>query len=111
MTTTGPTFVTALEDGKIRSFEVTPEDAGLERADPADLRGGDPAHNAAALQAVLDGMKSPYRDIAVFNAAAALVVAGAAADLRQGATIAGAALDSGRARAVLTRLIDVSNRG
>jgi anthranilate phosphoribosyltransferase len=111
MTTTGVTYVIALEDGKIRNFEVTPELAGIERADPADLKGGDPAHNAAALQAVLDGMKSPYRDIAVFNAAAALVVAGAASDLRQGATIAGAALDSGRARAVLTRLVDVSNRG
>ena len=111
MTTTGPTFVTSLIDGKIASFEVTPEDAGLERAEPADLKGGDPAHNAAALKSVLDGMKSPYRDIAVFNAAAALVVSGKADTLRQGAAIAGDALDSGRARAVLARLVEVSNRG
>ena len=111
MTTTATTYVTALEDGRIHSFEVTPEEAGIARAKPADLRGGDPAHNAAALNAVLDGLKSPYRDIAVYNAAAALVVAGKAKGLKDGAAMAGEALDSGRARAVLTRLVDVSNRG
>ena len=111
MTTTGATYVSALEDGKIRAFEVTPEEAGLPRANPADLRGGDPAHNAAALRAVLDGAKSAYRDIAVFNAAAALIVAGKADGLKHGAAIAAEAIDSGRARAVLERLVAVSNRG
>ncbi len=111
LTTTGPTSVCALEDGKIRSFEVTPEEAGLARATSADLKGGDPTHNAAALRAVLDGLKSPYRDIAVLNSAAALVVAGKAKGLKDGAALAQEALDSGRARATLAKLVDVSNRG
>ena len=111
MTTTGATWVSALEDGKVRSFEVTPEEAGLSRANPADLKGGDPAYNAAALRAVLDGANSAYRDIAVFNAAAALIVAGKADGLKHGAAVAAEAIDSGRARAVLERLVAVSNRG
>jgi len=111
MTTTGATWVSALEDGKVRSFEVTPEEAGLPRANPADLKGGDPAHNAAALRTVLDGAKSAYRDIAVFNAAAALIVAGKADGLKHGAAVAAEAIDGGRARAVLERLVAVSNRG
>ena len=111
LTTTGPTYVTALEKGDVRSFEVTPADAGLPIAKAADLKGGDPTHNAAALRSVLDGVHSPYRDIAVFNAAAALVVAGKAENLKQGAAIAGEALDSGRAKATLDKLVDVSNRG
>ena len=111
MTTTGATWVSALEDGKVRSFEVTPEEAGLSRANPADLKGGDPAYNAAALRAVLDGANSAYRDIAVFNAAAALIVAGKADGLKHGAALAAEAIDSGRARAVLERLVAVSNRG
>jgi anthranilate phosphoribosyltransferase len=75
------------------------------------LKGGDPEHNAAALRAVLDGLKSPYRDIAVFNSAAALVVAGKAKGLKDGSALAQEALDSGRARATLAKLVDVSNRG
>jgi anthranilate phosphoribosyltransferase len=111
ITTTGVTHVAALEGGKVKSFDISPEDAGLQRAKASDLRGGDPAHNAAALNAVLDGLKSPYRDIALFNAAAALIVAGKAASLREGAKMAGEAIDSGRARATLQRLVEVSNRG
>jgi anthranilate phosphoribosyltransferase len=111
ITTTGPTYVAALENDRVRTFEITPEEAGLPRARHADLKGGDPAHNAAALTAVLDGLKSPYRDIAVLNAAAALVVAGKAGGLAQGAAMAGNALDSGQARATLGRLKEVSNRG
>ncbi|WOJ89448.1 anthranilate phosphoribosyltransferase [Methylocapsa polymorpha] len=109
-TTTGPTFVTALEDGAIRSFEITPEAAGLPRASLADLAGGDPAHNAAALKAVLDGAKTPYRDIAVLNAAAALVVAERAADLKEGAALAAAAIDQGAVADTLSKLVKISNR-
>ena len=111
LTTTGASYVSALEDGEVRNFEVTPEEAGLPRANPADLKGGDPAHNAAALRAVLDGAQSAYRDIAVFNAAAALIVAGKAEGLKHGAALASESIDSGRARAVLERLVAVSNRG
>lgn len=110
LTTTGPTRVVSLERGEIRSFEVTPEDAGLPRASAEDLKGGDPAHNAAALRAVLEGQRGAYRDIAILNAAAALVVAGRAADLREGANLAASAIETGRARATLDKLVAVSNR-
>jgi anthranilate phosphoribosyltransferase len=109
VSTTGPTFVTALEEGNIRSFEVTPEEAGLKRVSLSDLKGGDAAHNAAALTAVLAGAKTPYRDIAVLNAAAALIVAGKAADLAAGAALAAEAIDEGHAADVLGRLIKASN--
>jgi anthranilate phosphoribosyltransferase len=109
ITVTGVTYVTALEGGTIRSFEVAPEDVGLPRAALADLKGGDAAHNASALTAVLAGAKTPYRDIAIFNAAAALVVAEKAANLGEGAKLAAAALDEGRAAAVLAKLVKISN--
>jgi anthranilate phosphoribosyltransferase len=78
VTTAGLTTVAALENGKIRTFEVSPEDAGLSRAKPEALRGGDAEHNARALLDVLKGKPSPFRDIAILNAAAALIVAGKA---------------------------------
>lgn len=110
MTTTGSTSVTALEDGEIRHFEVNPQDAGLPLARPEDLKGGDPAHNAAAFRSVLEGARTPYRDIAVLNAAGALVVAGAAPDLRRAAALATRALDDGAAAATLDRFIAASNQ-
>src|SRR3954470_21113268 len=109
ITTTGPTQVVALEGGAMRAFTIVPEDFGLARARPQDIRGGDPAHNAAALRAVLDGARTPYRDIAVLNAAAALVVAEAARDLGEGVQRAAQAVDSGAAKAALDRLVAVSN--
>jgi anthranilate phosphoribosyltransferase len=110
ITTTGPTRVVALSGGEITEFEVTPEAAGLPRARPEDLRGGDPEHNAAALRGVLEGAPGAYRDIALLNAAGALVVAGRAKDLREGAQIAAGAIASGAARKVLDRLVEVSRR-
>lgn len=109
VTVTGPTHVTSLTHGTIRAFEILPEDAGLLRATLADLKGGDAAHNAAALTAVLNGAKNPYRDIAVFNAAAALVVAEKAANLAEAAKLAAATLDDGRAAGVLAKLVKISN--
>lgn len=109
MTTTGPTHVAQWDGTQVRRFDVLPEEAGLPRASIADLRGGNPAHNAAALRGVLDGARNPYRDIAVFNAAGALVVAEKAGTLKDGAALAQHALDSGAARAVLDRLVTASN--
>lgn len=107
LTITGPSHVAALDpDGTIREFEVHPEEAGLPVADPAALRGGSPAENAAALRALLDGEKSAYRDIVLFNAAAGLIVAGKAHDLKDGAEQAAAAIDSGAAREKLRALIE-----
>ncbi|TCR62736.1 anthranilate phosphoribosyltransferase [Bosea sp. BK604] len=109
ITTTGPTRVVALENGKIESFSISPDDVGLPRAKPEELRGGEPAQNAEALRAVLDGQKTAFRDIAAFNAAAALVVAGQAGDLRDGLARATSAIDSGKAKAVLAALVASSN--
>jgi anthranilate phosphoribosyltransferase len=109
ITTTGVTQVAALENGAIRTFELTPGDFGLETVVLADLKGGDGAHNAEALKGVLEGDATPYRDIALANAAASLVIAGRAADLREGMDLARQSLTSGAARATLERLIRVSN--
>jgi anthranilate phosphoribosyltransferase len=111
ITTTGTTSVTALENGTIRNFEISPEDVGLPKVKPEALRGADAATNAKAVQDVLEGKKTPLRDIALFNAAAALVVAGKAADLKAGIVIAAKSLDSGEAEGRLDRLIVVSNDG
>src|SRR6478672_9274168 len=80
ITTSGPTHIAALENGAVRTFDINPEDIGLARSKPEVLKGGDPQANATALMAVLKGSKGPYRDIAIFNAAAALIVAGRAKD-------------------------------
>ena len=88
---------------------MSPEDIDVPRAKSEDLRGGDPAYNAAALKRVLQGERNAYRDIAVFNAAAALVVADAAPDLRAAAALATRALDSGEALSTLERLVALSN--
>ncbi len=109
ITTTAATRVAELRDGRIREFSITPEDAGLPYARPEDLKGGDPAHNAAALRALLDGQSGAYRDIVLINAAAALLVAGKALDLRAGVAMAADALDSGAAKATLDKLVSLSN--
>ena len=109
ITTCGPTSVAALENGSITTFEITPEEAGLAKAKPEALRGGDAEANAAALIAVLKGAKGPFRDIAVLNAAAALVVAERAKTIKEGVVLAAKSLDSGEAEGRLDRLIHVSN--
>ena len=111
LTTTGPSTVVELDGGTIRRFEVSPADAGLPRAAPDDLKGGDAATNAAIVRAMLDGAPGPARDIVLLNSAAALIVAGRAGDLREGARQAAAAIDSGDARATLDRLVAISGRG
>jgi anthranilate phosphoribosyltransferase len=109
ITLTGPTFVAALENGSIRSFEVSPEDVGLKRVAGEALKGGDAAANAFALRNVLSGLPSPYRDVALLNAAAALVVAGRAKDLKEGLALGTKSLDEGAAADRLKRLVAVSN--
>ena len=111
LTTTGPTQVVALDQGEISSFTVTPEEAGLAVAKADDLKGGDPEFNARALRNVLAGEKGAYRDIALLNAAAALVVADKAKSLKDGVALGAKALDDGAAKATLDTLVAVSNRG
>jgi anthranilate phosphoribosyltransferase len=109
ITLTGPSFVASLENGTIRTFEVMPEDAGLTRVAGEALKGGDADANAVALQSVLNGLPSAYRDVALLNAAAALIVAGRARDLKEGVAIGTKSLDGGAAAAKLKHLIAVSN--
>jgi anthranilate phosphoribosyltransferase len=108
ITTSGPTAVASLEHGEVTTFEIAPEDVGLARAKPEALRGGDADQNAKALLAVLKGERGAFRDVAVLNAAAALVVAGKAADLKGGVALAQRSIDSGEAEGALERLIVVS---
>ena len=109
LSTTGPSHVAELRAGAVRTFEVTPEQAGLPRARPEDLKGADATTNADALRALLDGVRGPYRDIVVLNSAAALIVAGVAEDLGAGAARAIEAIDSGAAKAVLGELVAITN--
>ena len=111
LTTTGTSFVAELKDGDIALFEVTPEDAGLKRASLADLKGGDARANAAAIRMVLQGEPGPFRDIVLLNAAAALIVAGKAANLADGVERAARAIDGGSALTALDRLVAITNEG
>jgi anthranilate phosphoribosyltransferase len=111
ITTTGTTHVAEWRDGGVRLFNVTPEAVGLPRAALADLRGGDPDENAAALRALLDGDAGPYRDIVLMNAAAAFLVADKVETLREGVELAAISIDSGSARASLHKLIALTREG
>lgn len=109
LTTTGPSHVAELKDGHITLFDVSPADAGLSLATLDDLKGGDPEFNAKAVHRLLEGELGPYRDIVLLNAAAALIVADKTTSLKDGAAMAAAALDEGRAKATLAKLVAVSN--
>lgn len=111
LTTTGASAVASLEDGRIETFSVAPEDAGLPTARPEDLKGGDPQHNAKALRSVLDGATGAYRDIVLLNAAASLIVAGRVTSLRDGASMAAQAIDEGRAASTLRDLVRLTETG
>jgi anthranilate phosphoribosyltransferase len=108
ITTTGATFVAELKDGAVRTFDVTPEQAGLPRAEPAALKGGDAEHNATALRGVLSGQPGPYRDIVALNAAAALIVAGRIKTLKDGVGLASASIADRRAMRALDGLIAIT---
>jgi len=109
LTTTGETEVAEWRDDALRLFTITPEAVGMPRAALADITGGDPAFNAAALTDLLNGKKSAYRDIVMLNAAAAFLVADKVETLREGVELAGAVLDDGRAKAALDGLVAATN--
>ena len=97
LTTAGETQVAEWRDGAVRLFTITPEAVGLPRATLADLRGGDPDHNAAALTALLAGAPGAYRDVVLLNAAAAFLVADQVETLREGVERAAASIGSAAA--------------
>ena len=105
ITTTGTSQVAEWRDGGVRLFNITPEAVGLTRAAHADLRGGDPQENAAALTALLGGASGAYRDIVLLNAAAAFLVADRVETLREGVDLAAHSIDSGAASKALATLI------
>jgi anthranilate phosphoribosyltransferase len=105
----GETYVAELNDGQIREFSVHPEDAGLSPHPLSAVLGGTPAENARALRAVLAGAPSAYRDAVLLNAAAALLVADRAADLREGVALAAESLDSGAARGKAEQLAAITS--
>ncbi len=109
ITTTGETHVAEWREGQIRLFTITPEAVGLPRASLADLRGGDPDENAAAITDLLAGAPGAYRDITLLNTAAALLLAGKVETLREGVAMGAAAIDEGRAKAALDTLVGVTN--
>lgn len=98
LTITGVSWVAGLEDGTVTEFEVHPEDAGLPVHPFEAIVGGTPEENARDFNTLLDGAPSAYRDAVLLNSAAALRVAGVAADLKAGVEMASASIDSGAAR-------------
>jgi len=111
LTTTGPSRVSELRDGKVTTYEVTPEDADLPRGTLEDIKGGDAAYNAAAVHELLEGKQSAYRNAVLMTAAGSLMIAERADDLMAGVKIAREAIDSGAARDCLAKLVEITNRG
>lgn len=109
ITTTGPTYVAQIKDGVLSEFEISPRDAGLPIAKPEDLKGGTPEQNALAMRAMLGGESGAFRDCVALNAGAALLIAGKATDLKDGAAQAMTAIDSGLAVKVLEKLVSITN--
>ena len=109
ITTTGPTFVSEVKDGNVTEFEIHPESYGIELTTIESLRGGHPAENAMALLGLLSGEHSDYRDIVRLNSGVALMIAGLAKDIPSGIDMAAESIDSGKAKAALGKLIEVSN--
>ena len=109
LTTKGPSYVASLENGTVNTFEVSPSDAGLPESKSGDLKGGDAEYNAAAILSMLESEASPYRDVVLYNAAAALVIADKVEDLKNGVAMAADAIDNGNAKKVLDKMIKITN--
>ncbi len=109
LSTLGANHVCVVAGGKVSEIEVLPEQAGLPRTTLEQLKGGDSAYNAARLDALLDGSRDAYRDIVLFGAAAALLIADKVQDLPEGVTMAASAIDTGKARAVVDELKRITN--
>ncbi|NLD37433.1 MAG: anthranilate phosphoribosyltransferase [Desulfatiglans sp.] len=105
----GFTKISLVKDGKINTFEITPEEAGFKRADINDIEGGDATYNASIIKDILDGIKGPKRDMVLFNASAAFVAAGYAKDFKEGVRLGEETIDAGKAKAKLEELIRFTN--
>ncbi|HIN76152.1 MAG TPA: anthranilate phosphoribosyltransferase, partial [Rhodospirillales bacterium] len=105
----GKSYVASLENGKVDTFEISPSDAGLPEAKLEDLKGGDAEYNAVAIRKMLAGEPGPYRDVVLLNTAAALIISDKVKDLKEGVNIAANTIDSGKAKLVLERMIEITN--
>jgi anthranilate phosphoribosyltransferase len=105
ITITGPTRVAEVRDGSVHSYEVTPQEFGLQPASLEEISGGDAARNAEIVRRILRGEKSPRRDVVLMNAAAALVAAGKVDTLRNAVLLAARSIDSGAAMTKLDALL------
>ncbi len=110
LTITDSTHICELKDGTIKSYDIVPEDAGLAKASPETLKGGNAQENAELLRAILSGKQGPQRDIVLLNAAAALIAGDKAQTFKQGVQMAAQAIDSGKALEKLNQLIEYTNR-
>lgn len=110
ITTTGKTKISELKNGTIRTYYITPEEVNIRRATIKELEGGTPEFNAKITKDILEGKKSPYRDIAVLNAGAALYVSGKASDIKSGVDMAKDILDSGEPKRKLDLLIEFTTK-
>jgi len=106
----GPTQVSHLKDGEVRTFQMTPEEYGLKRADCEDIVGGNAAENAKITRSILEGEKGPRRDMVLLNASAAFVASGICGNISEGLQVAADAIDSGKARQKLDDLIDFTRQ-
>ncbi|MGB0908225.1 MAG: anthranilate phosphoribosyltransferase [Maricaulaceae bacterium] len=109
ITTTDATDIIEVKNGELNTFTLSPSDFNIPQASMENLRGGHPADNAKALTELLDGKTSPYRDIVRLNSAAALLIAGKVDTIENGLDMAKASIDSGAAKAVLAKLVEISN--
>ena len=109
LTTTGNSYVSALENGIVTNFQISPSDAGIPIANPEDLKGGNARDNAEAMMRMLEGEPSAFRNIVIYTAGAALIIAGKVQNLKDGAEIASNAIDSGQAKRALEELIIITN--
>ncbi len=105
-----PTKVCEIKDGWFKSFTIAPEDFGFERCSKDDLKGGTPAENAQITRDILDGVKGHKRNAVLMNAGAALYIGGKAESFKEGIELAKELIDSGKAKATLEKMIEVSNR-
>lgn len=111
ITLTGTTTISEIQDGEVKTFQFTPEEVGLKTCSLEELRGGDGKENAKITKAILSGEeKGPKRDIVLLNAGATLYVGGIAKDMKEGIELAAEVIDSGKAKAVLDKLVEESNK-
>ncbi len=110
LTLTGPSQVSELADGEVKTYQLSPADFGLQATSRADLLGGNPEENAALIRTILKGEPGPHRNVVLMNAAAALVVGGKAENWLEGVKLAKEAIDSGAALKTLERLVEFTNQ-